>query len=100
MGRKARPAGLRAFESVFRPELGFNVGAFVTEHVRLSVGYSFLMWNGVTRPGDMIDRAVSSTQIPTSPTFGTGVSNGRPAFQFNDSFFTTQLLNFGMEFLF
>src|SRR5262249_15174735 len=34
------------------PEVGINVGYQVTEHLRAFVGYSFLYWSNVARPGD------------------------------------------------
>jgi hypothetical protein len=53
------------------PEVGGTLGYYVTDWMRLSVGYNFLYWNGVARPGEQIDRRVnllnafgSGTQIP------------------------------------
>jgi len=40
------------------PEVGLNVGYQVTEHLRTFVGYNFLYWTNVIRPGDQIDREI------------------------------------------
>src|SRR5262249_23740520 len=41
------------------PEVGMNLGYYVTDWMRLSVGYNFLYWSGVARPGEQIDRRVN-----------------------------------------
>src|SRR5262249_32156224 len=46
------------------PQIGFNVGYQVTEHIWPFVGYTFLYWNNVARPGDQIDLGVNTTQVP------------------------------------
>jgi Putative beta barrel porin-7 (BBP7) len=46
------------------PEVGFNVGFLVTEHLRLFIGYDFLYWTNVIRPGTQIDRNLDITEIP------------------------------------
>src|SRR6202040_2758039 len=69
------PAGFLASESnsghftrdVFAvvPELGINVGCQITRHLRASVGYTFLYWSSVVRPGGQVDVGLSGTRIPT-----------------------------------
>jgi Putative beta barrel porin-7 (BBP7) len=80
------------------PEIGFNIGYQVTDHMRAYVGYTFLYWSDVVRPGDQIDRTVNLTQIPSSAGPGTLVGPARPAFNFNQSDFWAQGINFGVEF--
>jgi hypothetical protein len=46
------------------PELNFNVGYQLTDHIRVFVGYDGLYWNDVVRPGGQIDRRLDITQIP------------------------------------
>ena len=47
------------------PEVGLNVGVYVTEKVRVFAGYSFLYWSDVVRPGDQVSRAINPGRIPT-----------------------------------
>ncbi len=51
------------------PELGINVGYQITRHVRASVGYTFLYWSSIVRPGDQVDLGLSGTQIRTDSRF-------------------------------
>ncbi len=84
-------------EFSFIPEIGVNVGYQVTDHLRAYVGYTFLYWSDVVRPGDVIDTALNVTQVPTSTLAGPLVGPARPAFQFKDSDFWAQGINFGIE---
>jgi hypothetical protein len=79
------------------PELGVNLGVELTQHCRLNLGYSFLMWNHVARPGSQYDRNVNPTQVPGSPTFANLPGPLAPAYRFNDEFFWMHLLNVGLE---
>jgi hypothetical protein len=82
------------------PEIGLNVGYRVSGHLRAFVGYTFLYWTQVVRPGEQLDVSLNTTQIPTSRTFGPLAGPARPAFLFKDSDFWAQGLNFGLEFRF
>jgi hypothetical protein len=75
------------------PELGLNVGYQVTANIRAFVGYNFLYWSDVVRPGQQIDRVVNLNNLP----HGTGVGPARPAFAFNSSTFWAQGANCGVE---
>jgi hypothetical protein len=77
----------------FVPEFGISVGYQITRNLRASVGYTFLYWTDVVRSGDTIDRGVNPSFLP--PTAGVG--DPRPAFNFRDSDFWAQGLNFGLE---
>ena len=78
------------------PEVGLNVGYQVTNRLRLFMGYSFLYWSNVVRPGDVIDRTVNLTQIPSNLGPGTLVGPARPAVVLKDTDFWAQGLNFGV----
>ena len=80
------------------PQLGANVGYQVTNNLRFFVGYTFLFWSGVERPGDAIDLRVNSTSAPTAPFFQT-VPSGPPAplFGFHNSDFWAQGINIGVQ---
>jgi hypothetical protein len=64
--------------------------------LRAFVGYDFLYWNQVVRPGDQIDRNLNLTQ---SNTLGNGVLAGPalPGVQFNRTDFWAQGATFGLE---
>lgn len=80
------------------PELRADLGFRLTDALRLYVGYTFLAWTHVARPGDQIDRAENISQIP--PPLGPGALTGpaRPALTFKDTTFWAQGLDFGAEF--
>src|SRR5581483_11224265 len=81
------------------PEVGINVGYQVTDHMRAYVGYTFLYWSDVVRPGDQIDRTINATQLPSSTGApSTLVGPARPAFSFHETDFWAQGINFGLEF--
>jgi len=82
------------------PEVRLNIGYQVTQHLRAFVGYTFLYWTQVVRPGEQIDVAVNSTQVPTSVLSGPLTGPARPAFNFRQSDFWAQGLNLGLEFRF
>lgn len=66
-GLLALPSNIGSFSSTrfsVVPEIGGSVGYYVTDWLRLSVGYNFLYWSSVVRPGDQIDRNLNSNQIP------------------------------------
>src|SRR5262249_15763054 len=79
------------------PEFGLNVGYQVTQHVRLTAGYNFLLLNDFWRAGNQIDLNVNPNLIPPStPTAGPA----RPPFFGNESDFWVQGVQFGLEFRF
>lgn len=61
------------------PEVRANLGYDITHKVRAFIGYGFLYWNKVVRPGEQIDRVVNPLLVPSS---GSPVLSGplRPAF--------------------
>jgi hypothetical protein len=80
------------------PEVGVNLGYQITPNLRARVGYSFLYWSNVVRPGDQIDLNVDVTQLPLAPGQATPVQPNRPpTFQFRSTDFWAQGLNFGLE---
>ncbi len=74
------------------PEFTATLGYFITPRLDLSVGYTFLYVNHVSRPGQVIDSAVNLTQQT-----GTLEGPARPAFQFQDSDYWLQGLNIGLN---
>lgn len=77
----------------FIEEIGLNVGYQFTNHIRGFVGYNFLYWNNVVRPGNQIDQTVNPNLIPPSVPGGPA----RPAFAFHSSDFWAQGITFGLD---
>ena len=79
------------------PEVGIKVGYQVTPHLRALVGYEFLFWNDVVRPGSQIDPVVNPNLLAPATPGGPA----RPAPRFGD---TVDLwvhgVSFGLEFRF
>jgi hypothetical protein len=75
------------------PELGINLGYQLCEHWRLFVGYNFIYWNNVARPGTLIDPVVNTTQ----QSGGTLTGPARPTFAFRNTDFWAHGVNFGLE---
>jgi hypothetical protein len=81
------------------PAVELKIAYQLTERVRAVVGYDFIYWSQVVRPGDQIDRNINQTQ---SPIFGGGTLVGRasPTPLFNRTDFRAHGVNFGFEFLY
>jgi hypothetical protein len=80
------------------PEAGINIGYALTQHIRLMIGYTFLFWSSVFRPGDQIDHVINPSEFSYALGRGPIVGPQRPTFTFRDSDFWAQGLNFGLEF--
>jgi hypothetical protein len=76
-----------------------KLGYAISPRARAFVGYEFLYWSRVVRPGNQIDRNVNLTQNAVLDPNGAGVLVGsaQPAPQFNRSEFWAQGVNFGLE---
>lgn len=81
------------------PSLDLKLGYQVFHCLKLVVGYDFLYWSNVVRPGNQLDRNINLSQ---NPILGTGVlvGAGSPAPLFNRSDFWAQGMTFGLEFRF
>jgi len=77
------------------PEASVTIGYFITPSLNLTIGYSFLYVNNIARTGRMVDTSVNLTQQ-------TGDLEGpaRPEFQFKESDYWLQGLNFGLDWRF
>lgn len=85
----------RSSEFAVIPEMGITLGYQATDRLRLLVGYTFLYWTGVARPGEQIDLVVNTSQPPLG---GALAGASRPAFVLHDSDFWAQGLSVGVEF--
>ncbi len=82
------------------PEVGLRVGYYITPNVRVFVGYDFLYWSNVVRPGDQVDTSVNVTQIPnfgSAPAFAPPSNLVRPIVPFRATGFWAQGINAGIE---
>jgi hypothetical protein len=79
----------------FVPEVGLNLGYQVTPWLRGFVGYNFLYWSSVVRPGTQIDLGINPNFLPSAATPATGPA--RPTFVGSGSDLWVQGLTFGVE---
>jgi hypothetical protein len=80
------------------PEIGLNVGYQVTDCMKLYMGYDFMYISSVVRPGNQIDTAVNTTQLPRADRSQRLIGEPSPLFAFHGSDFWAQGLHFGLEF--
>jgi hypothetical protein len=86
-------------EFTFIPTFEARLGFQVTHHLRAFVGYSFLYWFDVARPGDQIDRTVNPVLVPANLAFGSAPAvPARPFESVHKTDFWAQGVDFGMEF--
>ncbi len=96
MGRTSATIAGSRFAVV--PELGLNLGYQFTPVIRGFVGYNFIYWSDVVRPGQQIDLNVNRTFQPGSAIPRTGATV--PGFPFTGTDFWAQGLTVGLEFRF
>jgi hypothetical protein len=85
------PGGLLALNSnignyshnrlTFVPEIGLTLGYDITPRLQVTMGYNFMYWSNVLRPGDQIDTTLDLTRVPilNDPTVFPPAANVRPA---------------------
>lgn len=81
------------------PQVGIALGVQVLDWARVTVGYDFLYWNDVARPGSQIDRTVNPS-LPPILDDGTRLGPARPAPLLVGSDYWAQGLTFGLELAF
>jgi len=101
------PGGLLAVSSnsgrtsqnhfTFIPDAQIKVGYQVTGCLGIFIGYSFMYWYDVLRPGDQIDRTVNPGLVPSNIAFGTATGPIRPAVSLDRTDSLAQGLDFGVE---
>jgi hypothetical protein len=83
------------------PAVELKLAYHFTRRFQMFVGYDFLYWNQVVRPGSQIDRNINLTQSNIlGNTNGVLVGPAVPAPLFNRTDFWAQGINFGLEFRF
>jgi hypothetical protein len=78
------------------PEVSFKLGYDITPHLRAYVGYDFLYWSNVVRPGDQIDLRVNPNFVPSAAGPGPGGGPRQPAVLFRTTDYWAQGVNFGL----
>jgi hypothetical protein len=78
------------FDAVY--EAGANLGYQLTRHLRISTGYTLLLWSNPIRAGDQVDLLVNPTQLTHAL-----VGPARPTIPFRTDFFWAQGANVGLE---
>ena len=79
------------------PELGINVGICLSNNLVVRVGYTFLYWTDVVRPGEQVNRQVNTSQVPSSLLFGAAGGDIQPIAPFATSDFWAQGLHGSIE---
>jgi hypothetical protein len=81
------------------PEFATDIGYQITPWMRLRLGYNFLFWSNVLRPGAQIDPTLNVNNVPVSQLFGTLPGGpARPSVLFNRSEFWAQGVSVGLLF--
>jgi len=83
------------------PEVGLTVGYQVTDHLKTFVGYNFLYWSNVIRPGDQIDTTIDVNRVPRFVPPGVTVPDAgqiRPAVLFKETDFWAHGITAGFEY--
>ena len=78
------------------PEVGVKVGYNFTDNLRVFVGYDFLYWSNVVRPGDQIDTSLDANRIPNFGAFPPA-NQIRPVVPFRTTNYWALGLNAGLE---
>ncbi|HEV3115840.1 MAG TPA: BBP7 family outer membrane beta-barrel protein [Gemmataceae bacterium] len=99
-GLLALPSNIGRFhrdEFAVIPEVGVKLGCQLTNTLALTLGYSFLYWSEVVRPGNQIDFSLNPSQLPTSNGPGSPLGAARPAHTLHGTDFWAQGLSAGLE---
>jgi Putative beta barrel porin-7 (BBP7) len=75
------------------PQLELKLGYYLTQNLRLSVGYDLMYWSRVARPGEQISTSVNTSQAGG----GTLTGTSGPLFSFHESGLWVQGLSLGGE---
>lgn len=77
----------------FVPQFGADFYYNINPCWKFTVGYNFLFWSNVARPGEQIETAINPTQFNGGALAG----SPRPSFQFNDGYLWAHGLSLGLE---
>ncbi len=95
-GLLALPSNIDVYDSnqfSVVPELGITLGYDFSPQLRAIIGYDFVYWNSVARPGDQIDLNLDPRQFPPPAIVGAT----RPEFTLHTSDYWAQGVNLGLD---
>jgi hypothetical protein len=70
----------------------------LTSQIKLTLGYTIIYISDVARPGNLIDRSIDRTLLPSSQTFNPAIPGPqRPAFSWSGTDFWAQGINVGLS---
>ena len=103
-GRLVGPANSGVFgNDIFSvvPEVGVTVGWEPTHWCKFTLGYNWMYWTNVVRPGAQVDRVINPIGVPTRPEFHSDLYEPRrPGVGFNETDIWLQAVTVGMQFTF
>ena len=79
------------------PEIGLSIGYRITPQIEARIGYTFLYWSSVARPGNQIDHSVNTGLVPSDPFYGTPGGSNHPVASVSSSDFWAQGINLGLQ---
>ena len=79
------------------PETTVNLGYAITPNVRMYVGYNFLYWSRVIRPGDQIDPVLNAGLVPNLMAAIPASTEARPQPTFTQADLIVQGMQLGLE---
>jgi hypothetical protein len=82
----------RYFENEFAmvPEGRIDIGYNLSQNIQLHIGYTFLYWSNVVRPGDLVDPTINPAIVPTYAGYNQADGAGTPSLSFKGSEFWVQ----------
>jgi hypothetical protein len=92
-GLLARQSNIGSYsQDVFAvsPEIGLNMAYHLSDHVDVTLGYSFLYWNRVALPASQIDMGIETRAAAAT----------RPAFALQDTDYLLHGLNVGLQWVY
>lgn len=80
------------------PEVTVDLGYQLTDWLRVYVGYDFIYWTNVLRPGEQVDTVIDIAQVPNLAPAGVAPTGAaRPGVLLRESDFWAQGVHFGAE---
>lgn len=89
-------------DSIFSilPEVGVTASIPLGPNLNFRVGYSFLYWSNILRPGNQMDRRIQPGQVPADRFFQVLPGDGGPSIPWSRSSFWAEGLLLGLDFRF
>jgi hypothetical protein len=80
------------------PEGNLTFAVEITSQVKLTLGYNIIYVSDVARPGNLIDRSINRTLLPSSQTFNPAIPGpAKPGFTWSGTDFWAQGINVGLS---